>query len=169
MRRVKIICGFALALLLGLAAQPAWAQRPHASAPQHPRMQAGPRAGAARRANRNANLAARQHPGAVHAPNTVHPPDNENAAHGQESARENEHPPASPNNPGANAGGAEVDREGRELGGLSPGVRQNLRDMSPQEQDRFLQNNERFLLSARRRFNGTCRSGITSRRQNAMP
>jgi predicted Fe-S protein YdhL (DUF1289 family) len=80
----------------------------------------------------------------VHAPNTVHPPDNANAAHGQESARENEHPPASPNNPGANAGGAEVDREGRELGGLSPGVRQNLRDMSPQEQDRFLQNNERF-------------------------
>src|SRR6202451_2792252 len=75
MKRVGLISGFALALLMGLAAQPALAQRPHASAPQHPRMQAGPRAGAARRANRNANLAARQHPGVVHAPNTVHPPD----------------------------------------------------------------------------------------------
>src|SRR6202453_4109041 len=100
MKRVGLISGFALALLMGLEEQPAWAQRPHASAPQHPRMQAGPRAGGARRANRNANLAARQHPGAVHAPKEVNPPDNANAAHGQESARENEHPPASPTTPG---------------------------------------------------------------------
>src|SRR5271154_1513399 len=141
MKRVKIICGLALALLMGLVAQPALAQKPHASAPSHsPGIHARPRPGAARRANRNANQAARLHPGAAHAPNAVHPPDNANAAHAQESTGENAHSPANPNTPGA----AGADREGRGLGGLTPGVRQNLRDMSPQEQERFLQNNERF-------------------------
>ncbi len=41
-------------------------------------------------------------------------------------------------NPAANA-----NREGG-MRNLSPGVRQNLRDMSPQEQQRYMQNNERF-------------------------
>jgi hypothetical protein len=128
MKRLKIICGLALALLMGLAAQPALAQKPHASAPSHPpRMQAGPRQGAVQHANRNPNSAGRPgaRPGAAHAPNAFHPP-------------------ANPNNPGANAGQAGADREGRALGGLSPGVRQNLREMSPQEQEHFMQNNERF-------------------------
>jgi uncharacterized protein DUF3106 len=96
-------------------------------------MHTGPRPGAARRANRNANLAARQHPGAAH------PPNNPNVAH-----TEQNHPPVNPNNSQANAGGAAADREGRGLGGLSPNVRQKLQEMSPQEQDRFMQNNERF-------------------------
>jgi Protein of unknown function (DUF3106) len=137
MKRVKIICGLALALLMGLVAQPALAQKPHASAPSHPPgMHAGPHQGGAHHPNRNANQAGRHHPG------TAHPPAvNPNAAHAQENARENEHSPANPNNPGANAG---ADREGRGLGGLTPSVKQKLQDMSPQEQDRFLQNNERF-------------------------
>jgi hypothetical protein len=143
MKRVKIICGLALALLMGLVAQPALAQKPHASAPPHPPgMHAGPHQGGAHHPNRNAKQAGRPHPGTAHPPNAVHPPAvNPNAAHAQESARENEHSPANPNNPGASAG---ADREGRGLGGLTPGVKQKLQDMSPQEQDRFLQNNERF-------------------------
>src|SRR5580700_243047 len=134
MQRLRIICGLALALFTGLAAQPALAQKSHPSAPSHPpAMHAGPRPGAARRANRNANLAARQHPGAAH------PSNNPNAAHAEQN-----HPPVNPNNSQANAGGAAADREGRGLGGLSPNVRQKLQEMSPQEQDRFMQNNERF-------------------------
>ena len=128
MKRLRIICGLALALLMGLAAQPALAQKPHASAPSHsPRMQAGPHQGGARHPNRNPNAGGRPgaRPGAAPSQNGVHPP-------------------ANANNPGANAGGAATDRQGRSLSGLSPGVRQNLRDMSPQEQDRFMQNNERF-------------------------
>jgi Protein of unknown function (DUF3106) len=128
MKRLKIICGLALALLMGLAAQPVLGQRPNSSAPSHPpRMQAAPRQGAAQHPNRNPNFAGRPgaRPGAGHPPNAFHPP-------------------ANPNNPGANAGGAAAERQGRALSGLSPGVRQNLRDMSPQEQDRFMQNNERF-------------------------
>jgi Protein of unknown function (DUF3106) len=143
MKRVKIICGLALALLMGLVAQPALAQKPHASTPSHPPgMHAGPHQGGAHHPNRNANQAGRPHPGTAHPPNAVHPPAvNPNVAHAQENARENEHSPANPNNPGANAG---ADREGRGLGGLTPSVKQKLQDMSPQEQDRFLQNNERF-------------------------
>jgi hypothetical protein len=143
MKRVKIICGLALALLMGLVAQPALAQKPHASAPSHPPgMHAGPHQGGAHHPNRNANQGGRPHPGTAHPRNAVHPPAvNPNAAHAQESARENEHSPANPNNPGASAG---ADREGRGLGGLTPSVKQKLQDMSPQEQDRFLQNNERF-------------------------
>jgi Protein of unknown function (DUF3106) len=135
MKRVKIICGLALALLMGLVAQPVLAQKPHASAPSHPPgMHAGPRPGAARHPNRNANQAGRPHPG------TAHPPSNPNAAHAPQN-----HPSVNPNNSATNAaGGAGAERDGRALGGLSPGVRQNLREMSPQEQDRFLQNNERF-------------------------
>jgi Protein of unknown function (DUF3106) len=128
MKRLKIICGLALALLMGLVAQPALAQKPHSSAPsQPPRMQASPRQGAAQHPNRNPNFAGR--PGAR--PRAAHPP---NAFH----------PPANPNNPVANAGAAGADRQGRALSALPPGVRQNLRDMSPQEQERFMQNNERF-------------------------
>jgi hypothetical protein len=132
MKRVRIICGLALALLMGFAAQPALAQRPHASAPSHPPgMHAGPRPGAARRANRHANQAGR--------PGAAHPSSNPNAAHAQQN-----HPSVNPNNSEPNAAaGAGADR-GRALGGLPPGVRQNLRDMSPQEQEHFLQNNERF-------------------------
>src|ERR1700735_736496 len=126
MKRLKIICGLALALLMGLLAQPAWAQT-HSSAPSHPpAMHGPPHQGAARHPNRNPKAEAHRgaHPGAAHPPNGFHPP-------------------ANPNNPGANAGAAGANREGR-VGGLTPGVRQNLREMSPQEQERFLQNNERF-------------------------
>jgi hypothetical protein len=145
MKRVKIICGLALALLMGLVAQPALAQKPHASAPSHPPgMHAGPHQGGAHHPNRNAKQAGRPHPGTAHPPNAVHPPNDANGARAQENARGNEHSPANPNNPGANVGGAGANRGGRDLGGLSPGVRQNLRDMSPQEQQRYMQNNERF-------------------------
>jgi Protein of unknown function (DUF3106) len=132
MKRVKIICGLALALLMGLAAQPALAQKPHASAPSHPPgMHAGPHQGGAHHPNRKPNAGR---------PGAAHPPSNPNAAHAPQN-----HPSVNPNNSATNAaGGAGAERDGRALGGLSPGVRQNLREMSPQEQDRFLQNNERF-------------------------
>ena len=124
MKRLRIICGLALALLTGLAAQPALAQRQHGgAAPSHtPSMRAAPRQAAPARPNARSGG---QRPGAyrpgvnARAPQGVQRPNN--AA-----------------NPAANA-----NREGG-MRNLSPGVRQNLRDMSPQEQRRYMQNNERF-------------------------
>src|ERR1700728_138451 len=125
MTRLRIICGLALALLMGLAAQPALAQRQHGgAAPSHaPSMRAAPRQ--APPARPSARIG--QRPGASGA---YRPGYNARAA--QSVPR-----PNNAANPAANAyqGG---------MRNLSPGVRQNLRDMSPQEQQRYMQNNERF-------------------------
>src|ERR1700723_139778 len=54
MKRLKIICGLALALLMGLAAQPAWGPRPHGGfAPtlHAPSIRAAPRQAAPSRPN----------------------------------------------------------------------------------------------------------------------
>ncbi len=123
MKRLRIIGGLALALLMGLAAQPVWAQRQHGSAaPSHaPSMRAAPRQAAPARPNARAGG---PRPGAyrpgynARAPQSVQR--SNNAA-----------------NPAANANQAGMRN-------LSPGVKQNLREMSPQEQQRYMQNNERF-------------------------
>jgi hypothetical protein len=129
MKRLKVICGLALALLMGLAAQPAWAQRPHGGSapPSHaPSMRAAPaRQGGGPRPNARPG----QRPGAVRAPYNGRPAQAQAAPHAMQ------RPNAGPN-PAANAN--------QGVKGLSPGVKQNLRDMSPQEQQRYMQNNERF-------------------------
>jgi hypothetical protein len=124
MKRLRIICGLALALMVGLAAQPAWAQKPRGSAPapRSPSMRAAPpRPGAA------------GHPNARPGPRPAfRAPYNGRPAQAQAAPRATQRPNAGAN---ANQGG---------MKGLSPGVKQNLRDMSPQEQQRYMQNNERF-------------------------
>jgi hypothetical protein len=128
MKRLKLICGLALALLTGLAAQPALAQRQHGgAAPSHaPSMRAAPRPAAPARPNARTGgqRAGAYRPGV-------------NARAPQNQAR-----------PQGNAGnGGNQNRAGadnRALAGQPPGVRQNLREMSPQEQQRYLQNYERF-------------------------
>ena len=70
-----------------------------------------------------------QRPGAFRAPNNARP------AQAQAAPRAMQRPNGGAN-PAANAN--------QGMKGLSPGVKQNLRDMSPQEQQRYMQNNERF-------------------------
>ena len=121
---LRLICGLALALMMALAAQPAWARRPHGSAPapRSPSMRAAPpRPGAA------------GHPNARPGPRPAfRAPYNARPTQAQAAPRATQRPNAGAN---ANQGG---------MKGLSPGVKQNLRDMSPQEQQRYMQNNERF-------------------------
>src|ERR1700693_2862328 len=114
MKRLRIICGLALALMMGLAAQPVWAQKPHGSAPapRSPSVRAAPpRQGATGRPNARPGQRA-----AFRAPYNARP------AQAQAAPRATQRPNAGAN---ANQGG---------MKGLSPGVKQNLRDMSPQEQ-----------------------------------
>lgn len=129
MKQLKLIGGFVLALLTGLAAQPVWAQKQHGSAaPSHaPSMRAAaPRQAAPTRPN------VRTGP----RPNTPrYNPRPNNAAPNQ---------PRSQANSGNTRNENRANTENRAIAGLPPGVRQNLRDMSPQEQQRYLQNNERF-------------------------
>jgi hypothetical protein len=120
MKRLKLICGLGLALLMGLAAHPALAQRQHGgAAPSHaPSMRAAPRQAASARPGGQRPRAYR--PGV------------------------NARPPQSvqrPNNAANSAGNP--NREGS-MRNLSPGVQRNLHDMSPQEQQRYMQNNDRF-------------------------
>jgi hypothetical protein len=124
MTRLRIILGLALALLIGLAAQPAWAQRQHGGgAPSHaPSMRAAPRQAAPARPSMRVGG---QRPGAYGPGYNARPP--------QSVQR--------PYNAGNPAGSA--NREGG-MRNLSPSVQQNLRDLSPQEQQRYMQNSERF-------------------------
>lgn len=174
----KTSFALAIALLIGLAAQPALAQRragagapPRFNPPPRtaPRAQ-NPRAFAARQ---NRNQAARPantfhppasangqqnhpnnaqgNPNATHPPNSFHPPANANNERPQENSaarnartghppNENTfHPPNNPNNGGVNGG-----QNGRQMANLPPAWGPKLRDMSPQQQDHFMQNNERF-------------------------
>jgi hypothetical protein len=160
MRYGRIISALALALLLGLAAQPALAQH-RAGGPYY----GGPRYNAAARAqNRQAMRAARQanaHPpqhnvgGPQHAANgpqtngaAARPPQNYNAANGAQSAsrppqgtagESSTHPPAA----GGSANGVQNANDARSA--QLPGTwTQRLGQMSPQQQAHFLQNNERF-------------------------
>lgn len=150
MRYGRIISALAFALLLGLAAQPAQAQR-RAPGPYY----GGPHYSAAARAqNRQAMRAARQanaHPPQhnVNSPQAnnsaaAHPPQNSGAVNGAQGnsrppqgAPENAaHPPAATGSPNGveNARSAQL-----------PGTwTQRLGQMSPQQQAHFLQNNERF-------------------------
>jgi uncharacterized protein DUF3106 len=170
MRQGRIFSTLAFALLLGLAAQPASAQR-HAGAPpparyggarvqNHPRQQG-------MRANRpGGNPAGRPNtfrppstyqpaPGAngqagsgnaAHPPNNgFRPPTNSNAANGLQgngpqgnAAQGNYRPGQVPN---GNASGTVNTNSGQKLPGQ---WEQKLGQMSPQQQNHFLQNNERF-------------------------
>ena len=126
MTRLKLLCGLGLALLMGLAAQPALAQRQHGGAPSHaPSMRAAPRQAAPARPNARAGG---QRPGA---PGTYRPGVNPRLPQSVQR----------PNNAGNPAGNA--NREGG-MRSLPPGVQQNLRELSPQEQQRYMQNSDRF-------------------------
>ena len=173
MRQGRILSALAFAFLLGLAAQPASAQR-HAGAPppvryggarvqNHPRQQG-------MRANRpGGNPAGRPntfHPpstyqpapgapganaqagngNAAHSPNNgFRPPANSNATNGVQGngtqgngAQGNYRPGQMPN---GNASGTVNTNSGQKLPGQ---WEQKLGQMSPQQQNHFLQNNERF-------------------------
>ena len=147
MRCAKTFCALAIALAIGFAAQPASAQRRRWRAARF----AGPRMAQRQNARafgpgwQNRNQAARPgRPGGFHPP--AHPagqqghpnngPGNPNAAHPPNSFR----PPTNPNGGGANGPGA----NGRQNPNVNPAWGQRLRNMSPQQQEHFMQNNERF-------------------------
>src|ERR1700758_1432969 len=170
-----------MALSMGLAAQPALAQRragagagapPRFNPPPRtaPRAQ-NPRAFAAARQNRNqaahpqntfhppVNANGQQarpnnaqgNPNPAHPPNSFHPPAGANNGRPQENAEagnpRTSQPPNGntfhpPNN--SNGGGVNGAQNGRQAANAPPAWGPKLRDMSPQQQDRFLQNNERF-------------------------
>jgi hypothetical protein len=166
----RIFSALAFALLLGLAAQPASAQHHPGAPPPHynpPNAQNHPRAAAraaARQANRNAYQAGRPanayHPpstyqpapgangqaaNAAHAPNTYRPPLNGNAA--QAASRPGQTPAENTlHSPGNSAPAAAHAQNGADPNSTKlPGQwTQKLGQMSPQQQDHFLQNNERF-------------------------
>ena len=146
MRCAKTICALAIALAIGLAAQPASAQRRGVGARfGGARMAQRQNARAFAAARQNRNQAARPgagrgfHPPANAAGPQGHPPNtaqgNPNAAHPPNSFR----PPANQNG-GVNGAGA----NGRQMSNLPPAWGQRLRNMSPQQQEHFLQNNDRF-------------------------
>jgi uncharacterized protein DUF3106 len=146
MKWVGTICGLALALLMGLSAQPAWAQKQHGSAPPASHAPSMGAAGRRQSAPPRPNARPGQHP--APRPGGYRPAYNGHPPQAQGNARVNQDPNRPPQNAvrAPNAGASQAVNRKREGGmsGLSPGVRQNLRDMSPLEQDRFLQNNERF-------------------------
>jgi len=119
--------GVAVALLVAIVAQPASAQRRRFVPPSHP-----PRAAGAPSANHNSTPAP-QHPA---------------------TGTEAEHPSnTAPSSSVATAGGAAgngtaqgvADVQNRpNFNRIPPAWEQRLRSMSPQEQERFLQNNQRF-------------------------
>jgi TRAP-type C4-dicarboxylate transport system substrate-binding protein len=147
--RLNFAC--ALALFMALAAQPVHAQQNHPPnhPPNHPHPYAHPHA---------QRRQAQAHPQNAPHPNAAEPhADGANAHPGGEGATNTTphtnaatggaaQPP--PNvqsrlgNPPVTAG-AEQGAE-HSFGNLPQGAQQRLRDMSPQEQERFLQNNQRF-------------------------
>jgi hypothetical protein len=145
--RDRLIFAFALALFMALAAQPARAQQNHPPNRPHPYAQ--------RRAQRRAAQAQRQnapHPNAAepHAGGADAHPGGEGAAnatsHSNTATGGAAQPPPNVqsrfgNQPGAAGAGQGT---GRNFGGLPPGAEQRLRDMSPQEREHFMQNNQRF-------------------------
>jgi len=142
-------------LLLGLAAQPARAQQGRwaAARQQHRAMMKAQRQAAAAHANANGKPPAGggAHPNAAQA----HPanPESANAkgagvgqGSGQNSSQNGVHnePQNGVRTDAQNT--AQVNGQGnaRGMAGLPPKWVENLRDKSPQEQERFMQNNERF-------------------------
>jgi hypothetical protein len=126
MRFGRLTFALSLALLLGLVAQPALAQQRRGVPP--PRVA---RAQAQRRAAANAKKPAAQRPN-----------------NGTNNPRPNPNGPrpnaGNPKQKPANAGGAKPQGDGRAAVGLPPKWVGNLREMSPEEQERFMQNNQRF-------------------------
>jgi uncharacterized protein DUF3106 len=119
---------FAFALLAGLGAQPVRAQQNHPPNHPHPYAQ--------RRAQRHM---AQTHPQNAPKPDAAA---NTNPYSNATTGGAAQPPPNVQSrfgNPGGAGQGA-----ARGAGNLPPGAEQRLRDMSPQEQDRFLQNNQRF-------------------------
>jgi len=94
---------------------------------------------------------AQGNPNAVHPPNSFHPPAGANNGRPQQNAAAGNprtaqppngntfHPPNNPNGGGVNAA-----QNGRQMANLPPAWGPKLRDMSPQQQDHFMQNNQRF-------------------------
>ena len=119
MRLCRLTIALSLALFTALAAQPASAQR-------REKRFARPPQGQAKKPKPNA------HP-------TGPPPRQKN--NGPNAPRPNANKPqGEAQNPGA----ARPQGDGRGLAGLPPKWVANLRDMSPGEQERFMQNNQRF-------------------------
>lgn len=138
MRLTRLIFGLACALLMGAAAQPASAQRRYFNRP--PRMaRQFPAARAARFARPN-SFASRGN--FVLASNGF--------GSGQEGRRAARPPNENRFKPRANAATQGANRpgggqgNGRGMAGLPPKWVENLRNMSPEEQERFMRNNQRF-------------------------
>ena len=119
MRLCRLTTALSLAFLTALAAQPASAQR-------REREFAGPPQGQVRKPKPNA------HP-------TGPPP--RQKKNGPNAPRPNAN---KPRGEAENSGAARPQGDGRGLAGLPPKWVENLRDMSPGEQERFMQNNQRF-------------------------
>ncbi|MGH9725063.1 MAG: hypothetical protein ACRD41_08360, partial [Candidatus Acidiferrales bacterium] len=143
MRFTRPILGFACALLMGVAAKPASAQRRRFGPPPHiagqfraARVNGRPRPnGFAGRANfvPASSSSGFGHEGRGQA---AHPPDE-----GRFKPRANAAAQGA-NRPGAGQGNGQGN--GRGLAGLPPKWVDNLRNMSPEEQARFMRNNQRF-------------------------
>jgi uncharacterized protein DUF3106 len=160
MRYRRIFSALAFALLLGFAAQPARAQhRNGAPPPPPPRYGNGPRAQQYRArqqarayaaGNHNPYQAGRPANGA-HPPSTYQPAPHTNTAQNQGAAGAagNSRPAQTPYenaaHPPATTTGNSVQNASNPNSARLPGQwSQKLGQMSPQQQDRFLQNNERF-------------------------
>jgi hypothetical protein len=146
MRCGRTIFGLGLALLMGLAAQPALAQRHGGGGGAH---FGAPGQFRAQRVQQGQGRPAQNHPlnsGAHPNVNRAGNPQNPNRPGGanQGALHPNAHPNANPNavRPPQNAygGQANVRPDGRLPGQWT----QRLGQMSPEQQQRFLQNNERF-------------------------
>ena len=155
MKRFASATALVCMLLLGLAAQPARAQQGRwaAARQQHRAMMKAQRQAAAAHANANGKPPAGggAHPNAAQA----HPANSESAnakgagsvqGSGQNSGQNGVHnePQNGVRSDAQNS--AQVNGQGnaRGMAGLPPKWVENLRDKSPQEQERFMQNNERF-------------------------
>jgi|HubBroStandDraft_5_1064220.scaffolds.fasta_scaffold00242_12 hypothetical protein len=158
MRGGRTLGAIALALLVGFATPCVQAQHhgggggggAHASAPHPgaPRQNYG-RANGGNRANARAQARAQQGAGGgargAGGANSYHAPAGANAYHPPAGAEPNreanmERPAGNPQQGGAGASGGNE----RSMQKLPPKWADNLRDRSPEEQQRFMQNNERF-------------------------
>jgi predicted Fe-S protein YdhL (DUF1289 family) len=139
MRCGRTLGAYALALLMGLAAPCVHAQR-HGGGGAHmaaPRMSA-PRQNYGHQAVKpRVPARAQQGGGRGSAANSYHPP-----ASAPASGAANEQRPAE-NRP-QNEQGSETNANQRSMSKLPQKWAENLRDRSPEEQERFMQNNERF-------------------------
>jgi hypothetical protein len=156
----RIFSALAFALLLGFAAQPVRAQHRNGPPPPPPRYGNGPRAQQyrARQQARANNAAANHNPyqagraaNAAHPPSTFQPPPHTNTAQNQggAGAAGNSRPSQAPNEnavhpPATTAGNGVQNASGANSARLPGQWSQKLGQMSPQQQDHFLQNNERF-------------------------